>query len=334
MPGPLKTSHKPDEDRPHAIPIVQVEDPVCNQHCVFCCSAGRPVKPLFSAISRAFAQSGESVFIGVWEPTLSPQLLFWVEKARELGKKTIGLRTNGIRLAEPGYARTLVRGGVTLFLVNFPSHLPPVCDAITGTQNLSAKRVGGIKNAIAACGKEAKTALIYVITVYNYRTMKGYVDFTAKEFPGISYISFNPVCQLGAAAVNRKLLVRFSDFTPYLRDALAQCRKKGIACIVDDVPLCFLDGAEEFSLDTATLARGAEVPGGQKHKTEACAKCSLAQLCPGPKDEYLRIFGDRELRPSRKNGSVVLDALARMDGLATRKTPAKSARGRRKDLSK
>ncbi len=290
----------------HIDPILTISDR-CNQDCVFCCTERDQLKQSPKEIREAILSAKDTLQIGGWEPTLSKDLLRWVTMAKSRGIKQIILRTNGVRLSDPTLARSLVEAGVTLFHVNFPSHNEKLSDALTQSKGSFRKRVRGVKNVLNFGGRN-NVALVFVITTLNYPTMAQYVNFAAREFPNAAYIEFNLVCQLGRAKVRKSLIPKYTQVQPHLAAAAKLCMHYRIKFIVDDIPLCFMDGFEHASIDAYNLARGIDTNIAKtKVRQEQCRKCSLSGLCAGPKTEYVALHGAGELKPATKSPRSIYD---------------------------
>lgn len=82
------------------------------------------------------------------EATLHPDLPELIERAEALGQVT-GLNTNGRRIAQKAYMRTLDTAGLDHVQITLASHRPGVHDAINGARAFQ-QTIRGIENALAS----------------------------------------------------------------------------------------------------------------------------------------------------------------------------------------
>ena len=126
----------------------------CQNNCVHC-YAGGPHET-----SELSAEQWKTVMdnlqkIGVFiltftggEPTLREDLPELLQYAQNRGMVT-GLVSNGRRLADKEYVKTLEKTGLDFVQVTLESHKAAVHDLITGTKGSWKETVAGIKNAVA-----------------------------------------------------------------------------------------------------------------------------------------------------------------------------------------
>jgi len=126
----------------------------CNVGCAHCYNLeGREVPELTTAEwKQAFRKLWDAgvphlTFTG-GEPTLRDDLPELVQAAEELGFIT-GLQTNGRRLADPAYARTLKECGLDHAQITLESHDPKVHDAMVGAPGAFGETVQAIRNCVA-----------------------------------------------------------------------------------------------------------------------------------------------------------------------------------------
>lgn len=293
----------------HIDPILTISNR-CNQNCIFCCTEQNQNKQSPREIEDDILSAKDTLLIGGWEPTLSKDLLHWVKMAKDRkGLKQIILRTNGVKLSNPDLARSLIEAGVTLFHVNFPSHNEKLSDALTRSKGSFRKRFEGVKN-ILKFGGGNNVALVFVISKFSYPTMPQYASFVGREFPNVAYIEFNLVCQLGQAKIRNSMVPKYTQIQPYLAAAAGLCMSRRIRFVMDDIPLCFMDGFEHASIDAYNLSCGTNKDvAGTKARQKQCRKCSLSCLCAGPKVEYVALHGAGELKPSRKSPQPIIKAI-------------------------
>lgn len=276
----------------------------CNQRCVFCGSEGliRPHAPRTAA--AAINRAGEHLTISGWEPTLHPGLPEIVEKARRAGVKNITLFTNALKLADAVYARRLAAAGVTTFHINFPAHRPALADRLTGVKGSFARRAAGIRNVLAAPGRKY-VSLVCVVNSLNYRTLPGYAAWVADNFPGLVHVLFTLPCVMGRVRRDRSLVPQLSKVGPYLARAQALLLRRRVKCLVENAPLCLLPGFEHASFDARQALLSGRAGAPAKFYRPACGGCSLKGLCPGLREDYFHIYGDGELKTSRKPAAEV-----------------------------
>jgi radical SAM protein with 4Fe4S-binding SPASM domain len=127
----------------------------CNNKCLHCYAGGpRETKELttqdWMSIIDKLHEVGipHTVFTG-GEPTLRDDLVTMVAQA---GKKELvsGLVTNGRRLKDVAYVKTLEDAGLDHVQITVESHDPKVHDEITGVKGSWDETVQGLRNAIAS----------------------------------------------------------------------------------------------------------------------------------------------------------------------------------------
>ncbi len=274
----------------------------CNQNCIFC---SRLVQKIPEPIKDTILSQKDTLSIEGGEPVLSKDLLRWVNFARENGTRNIILCTNGTGLQNRKFVRNLSDAGVTLFNVNFPTHIEKLFNVLTRTKGFLKQRVAAIKNILDVAGGD-RVRLTFVINKLNYLTMPQYARFVKAEFPGLFQIELNLIKVFGCVRSRKFLVPSLTDIEQFLCSISEFCKNNKIKLIVDGIPLCFMEGFESDSIDAYKLVTGKHTYLEEKARPKKCKNCSLSFVCAGPRKDYVRIYGNKELRPSRKDPGPII----------------------------
>jgi len=241
---------------------------------------------------------------------LAKNLEKWVAFARTRRVRDIILLTNGFGLGKPAAVGKLLKLGVTMFNVNFPAHNQKLYDLLTCTKGNFKTAVSMIKNLINTTGPD-RVRLTLVANTVIAGHMKDYAEFLVGNFPGLFYVEINMVKVLGAVNKNKWLVPRLSDMKPHLLETFSALEQGKVYFITDGFPLCFMEGFEGHSIDTRfMISRGRPATRENCH-AKPCLTCALKKLCPGPRKDYLRIYGSSELTPSRKDPAAIIETTRR-----------------------
>ncbi|MDO8804136.1 MAG: radical SAM protein [Elusimicrobiota bacterium] len=289
----------PETDEPSFNEFVNLNK-ACNQRCLFCSAEENILAQSMKEVNAVIKRAGGRLTIGGWEPTLHPRLAEIVAKAGKAGAENITLFTNAVLLDDPAYVRRLVSAGVNTFHVNFPSHEEGLSDFLTRSPGSFRRRLAGIRNIFGAPGRK-HVSLVFVINSFNYRTMPEYAGFVAANFPSVIHVLFTALCIMGKAEKDHSLVPRYGKIRPYLASAQAVLLRRRIKCLIENVPLCLMPGYEHASFDARqAFASGAPAGAPGKSQHEQCGGCSLKAACSGLRDDYFRVYGSRELKPSSR----------------------------------
>ena len=97
---------------------------------------------------------------------------------------------------------------------------------------------------------------------------------------------------LRGGAENIDVIPRYSEAEPWLRKALDLCARKGLKCEVDHIPPCSLGHHWARNVDIEKMRIGADGPHlSEKKKTPQCRGCRFSGLCPGPRKDYMAVYG-------------------------------------------
>jgi molybdenum cofactor biosynthesis enzyme MoaA len=292
----------------------------CNNNCVFCIDAdkrGLPQKTtaeLLREILRAKKKGARVLEIIGGEATIRPDFSRLVAAAKKLGIPQVSCATNGRVFADPAAARRIVASGIDSLIFSVHGPDARVHDALTRAPGSFAQLKKGLANLRALgfsniCGNTT-------VVKRNMAALPRLAEFYVKNgVRNVEFIFVDP--NYGGARNDFSALVpRISKAAPHMRSALALGLRAGMdQWKARYVPLCHFKDvlgqiselnerrlfltehwAPDFVNEDATGSR-AEVA---RSRTARCRGCALYAECEGIWNEYLRRYGDAELKPVKK----------------------------------
>lgn len=292
----------------------------CNFRCPFCFAAwhdgkpktvqgeGRnlpPGKDWFRLITRMRERGYERLAISGGEPTMHPDIVPLVRRAKSLGFKSIEMQTNGSLLTFAN-AQRLAQAGVTDALVSLHSHREPIFDKITVTDGVFQTVIEGIRHLIQL---GVNVMISHVVIKYNAKDLVEFVRFCHREFPGMREILFFSMQPEARGAKNMHLWAPLADIREQLAPALDECARLGVGFRMDSqvgFPMCFV-GGHEHRVDIGDVTEPNETFGEdlssfrvierKKVKLPKCASCFFEPACYGFWEEYFTLFGTEGIEP-------------------------------------
>lgn len=275
----------------------------CNQDCFFC-SANETSNNVWTepgvmlrAISRAARRGVERISFSGGEPTLSRDLVHYVDAAKRLGVKKIELITNGVLLDDPRRVTALHKAGLTHAFVSLHAHEERLSRVMTQKVGDHARTVQALKNL---CDAGVETVVNHVITARNYPYLRHFVDFIHAALGGRVMISFALVTPQYKALEYLSAVPRISDVMPPLRRVLYRALEVGQAVVIGSrqgIPPCFLGEFQGWSDVLKLTAEAASEDAPQKQRGSACEACKYTRVCTGLWKPYVAQHGLSELSP-------------------------------------
>ncbi|MBI3297886.1 MAG: radical SAM protein [Elusimicrobia bacterium] len=259
---------------------------------MFCSAAGRngdfSLKRLTAEVD---ADKTGHVQISGGDPLLKDpaELLALLAHCRKKGK-VIEFQTNAVLIMQydPERLKLLCRL-VDFFNVNFSAHTPALDVEVTGVPDGFARRIESIKHL---AGLGSKVRLTYIVHKANVAHCREFVDFVAQALPMVAWIQFSYVKGMGRAKGNDTIIPRFADAAGPLNAAMDRCRELGLRYDVDHIPACFVRGHLDHHVDYQKMLRSQTgVFLKEKQKTAECDDCALRAHCPGPRTDYVELYG-------------------------------------------
>jgi len=288
----------------------------CNNQCVFCIDEdkknipGRSTDEVKTEIENARERGATYLELIGGEVTIRKDAVDLIVFARDKGFETISLTTNGRMFAYPEYVKKILDAGLTDVVFSIHGHNDELHDSLTRVPGSFAQLKKGINNlrdkGFSRIGSNT------TIVKQNYKQLKEIADFISGldiENAEFIFVDSNE----GAAKNNfEKLVPRVRDIIPYVKKCLDVGReKKALHWHVRYLPLCQLEdyleqvseidevkkfqtehSAPDFFNPNAEESR-AEVG---RSKAERCGNCRLNEQCEGVWNEYIKNYGDDELK--------------------------------------
>lgn len=296
--------------------LIRLLEP-CQARCSFCiCRSGQP--DLVSSIDDVEERLVEGrehgmeivVFTG-GEPTLVRELPDLIRRAKELGYRTVGLQTNGIRLANRAYATQLRDAGLDRILQSLHSHQAETHEAIFQIEGCFDTCVGGARMAMAL---GLQVTLNFVTTIQNQGQHTDFVEFVHRELkrpfrPRQFYLSrypsitFSVMSPQGWGAQHDQPLARLTDVAESVGRALVRARKLGLDVRIPGLcgfPPCLLP-KHKRRFDELYEERPVRIQSRQLFET--CSDCAFEQRCSGYWKGYVAQHGHSEFVPIPKGTS-------------------------------
>jgi hypothetical protein len=278
----------------------------CNNTCPFCAQrelgAVSPNDEEIRQRLRALREQGDEVsFIG-GEPTLVPGLTAWIEEARKLGFRGIGLQTNGKVLADGALLQKLVIAGLTDLHFSIHGADAGVHDYHVGSPGAFAA-VGSALAHARSIGLPVVVAT--VLTRSNYRVM-GELPAFLKAAGVSAWLVTVPRIAGGLVENDERMTPRLHLAMPFTFRALRDARRLGIPAWVRGAPLCSLD--EKWAAFASWILP--EEP--RRGFVEVCASCAARPQCCGVEAAYLKRFGASELSTREAVPATTPSSLTRL----------------------
>lgn len=293
----------------------------CNSACVMCSvkshSKNYPdgtTKEIIKDLIKGRKENYERMEFTGGEPTIRKDIFLLIKQAQNLGYKEVGINTNGILLGNKSFCDGLVKAGLTNITFSLHAHNKKLNEIITRTPNSFEQTVAGIKNAL-----KYKKLVISVVTAvfktnYQYLFQIGKFihslgvsvwDITDLIPDGYAKESYNALCvkraKLSDALCSLKPLLNafqvivFFAFSPCIfpPDILNNKRVSWVTALAKlevEKPITY--NQKNFSADSIEK----NLTGIQQKKIDICQGCIFTKECAGIWTDYLRLFGDEEIR--------------------------------------
>jgi MoaA/NifB/PqqE/SkfB family radical SAM enzyme len=265
---------------------------VCNIKCVFCSADGRTGSfGLSYLLSQIDADKTGHVQISGGDPMIKDpaELLQILLHCKKRGK-IVEFQTNGIMVTRYNPRRLkMVAGLVNFFNINFSAHTPELDLEVTETPGAFQYRIDGVRHLIKM---GCQVRLNYIVHELNYRQAPDFVRFAHETLPGFSWIQFSYCKGMGRAKGNKQVMPRFQDAAPHLNEAFRECKRLKIDFDIDHIPVCFMMDFKEHHADYRKMRE--HKPGvhlSEKQQVADCDAFVMREGCPGPRKDYLEIYG-------------------------------------------
>ncbi len=265
---------------------------VCNIKCVFCSAEGRTgTFELAYLLDQIDRDKTGHVQISGGDPMIKDpaELLKILAHCRQKDK-IIEFQTNGVMVTRYDPRRlAMIIKLINFFNINFSAHTPELDMEVTETPRAFDWRIKGVRHLV---GLGAEVRLTYIVHQQNYPHAEEFVRFAHRELPGVSWIQFSYCKGMGRAKGNNGVMPRFRDAAPHLNAAMRACSELGIRFDVDHIPVCFVMDYREHHADYRKMRESK--PGvhlSEKQQIADCDGCAMRPVCPGPRRDYVEIYG-------------------------------------------
>ena len=288
----------------------------CSNRCLFCVDAdkrGLPEKTtgeLLSLIYAAKKKGADVLEIIGGEATIRPDFTALVRAAKDVGIAEVVCATNGRVFADMDMAKAIIGAGIDALIFSIHGPKAQIHDALTATpgsfselmkglanlKKLGFKRVGG-NTTVVKGNMHALPALAELYIRLGTRNVE-YI-FVDPNYGGARNDFARLVPKISAAAPYMKKALRIglaAGFGQWKVRYVPLCHFKGFEAQISETNERLLFHTEHWAPDFKnTDAIGSRSVVGRR-RTAACKGCARFHVCEGIWVEYLKRYGDRELK--------------------------------------
>ncbi|MBI3287970.1 MAG: radical SAM protein [Elusimicrobia bacterium] len=229
---------------------------VCNDKCNFCLDSeaqdgtSLPVHAIEVDLRKGRQQGLSRVVLSGGEPTIHPDYVEIVRKAREQGYSHIQTVTNGRRMCYPDFLKQCVEAGLSEVTFSLHGNTPEMHDSQTGSPGSFLQGLLALRHALTI--PNLIVSVDVVISRQNVRHLREILDFFIRE--GVHEFDLLQVIPFGAAWENQDAL--FYDVEaerPHLHRALDLSKRGDIVIWTNRLDPRHLEGYEDLIQPPAKL---------------------------------------------------------------------------------
>jgi MoaA/NifB/PqqE/SkfB family radical SAM enzyme len=287
----------------------------CNAKCLFCSQDfdwrkvpndlpfEKAVEHMYVAYKNGYRRLG---FTG-GEPTVRRELPNLIALARKIGYTYIRIQTNGVRIADYDYVKTLADAGLTFVKYSIHGHTAELHDklvAIPGAFDKCLKSIENLKKLKVGIGVNI------VLNQWNYKHLVDFYKLFLLKLELSNFVIIAPLYEGNMTKNVPEMGAKLTDMAPYIKDAykvFSEINFPKPPLLLHFTP-CILPGYEQQMLGWSAFNTMVVSPKGEKRdldmtaqfhtvKTEACQKCVYNDRCIGFDSSYSRVFGTGEIAP-------------------------------------
>ena len=319
----MKENHNPDDGFTKSRLELNI-GLACNNDCNFCISGKKlvgldPPEKIMREIEKYKDKDIDLLNILGGEPTLMKRLPEVTGFAKKMGFKNIQIITNGRRLKDYPFTRSLIENGLNRISITIHGHNKEIQDSTVQREGAFDETIQGIKNVVRArkdTGIPVKLTSGICITKKNHRHLRETAEMIVNlGIEEILFINLNP---MGNCEDNlEEVIPKYEDVRPRLKEAVKFCKDNGIHVAFDGFAHCITHGIADFqeedfdqkdevtSVDETDHEKRIqfdwiEERKSLKTKSEACMECILNYRCEGIWKEYVKLHGWSDFRPIRR----------------------------------
>ena len=284
----------------------------CNRKCIFCSNPYVDDELTFEEAKKQikdYIREGvnEIIFTG-GEPTLNKNLPDLIRYCKSVCIEC-RMITNAQKLADLNYTKKISQSGLSHVMISLHSHKKEIEEKLTKTKGSFEKTLKGIKNALDCIPSVDINITINSLNAYNLDKI---IKFLIKKYPKIQHYVFNNLDPTGKALKNEWVIPQLVDFELSLHKSMRYLKEKKKTFRVERVPLCYIQGFEEFSTETRQIVKKQtyrclfldakeremrETKDFYYIKTNCCKICKLNNICAGLNPRYAKFYSLGELFP-------------------------------------
>jgi MoaA/NifB/PqqE/SkfB family radical SAM enzyme len=289
----------------------------CNNRCRFCIDSQKRDFPskttaeIKKEMVAARKRGADYLEIIGGETTIRPDAVELVRYARRCGFKTIMMATNGRMFSYPKFAEKIISAGLNSLVFSIHGHNAQLHDSLTRVSGSFRELLAGLENVKKIGFKNIGSNTTVVKQNYRYLPQIGKFIFNL-GIRNAEFIFIDP--SAGAAYLDfHSYVPKISEAAPYIRKCLNVGKNGGTHhWHIRYVPLChFRDYLGQISeLDEVKMFHSEHLaPDFQnfdveksrrvvgRAKAKRCRQCLYDKDCEGIWKEYIRHYGDKELKP-------------------------------------
>ena len=224
----------------------------CNNNCIFCMEEDRQGRASrvgsigpeeVRSILEANVFREEVIFVS-GEPTLNSHFLEYVQWAKELGYRSVGVISNGRRFAYLPFARGAVVRGLNHVIISLHGGNAGIHDGLVRTPGAFEQARDGILHLSGLKRRGARLRL-HTSTVLSKRNAKVEVLSELVDFLRLhaDQMVFNIMQPFGRGLKHLdRLMLRYSEMGPILGRFFAEYDAGGLPIYLVDIPYCATEG--------------------------------------------------------------------------------------------
>lgn len=220
----------------------------CNIQCVFCYyrdnlnAPNRDFREIRKDLLYARRHGIVEIDFSGGEPTVHPDLPQLITEAKSIGIKKVCIISNGWRMADLSYLRSLKAAGLDEILFSLHGPTADIHDALTATPGSFGRITRAMENAVL---ERIAVRTNTVVNRLNYNHLVDLGNYIVQHKPvQINFIAINDWCF--AKNLVNKLMLSYSEMSPHLKNACDLLGSQVPAVNVRYIPFCFMQGYERF----------------------------------------------------------------------------------------